>query len=187
MIERRRATVRLDDVALAAPQKETLRSLVASVRPPAAKAAGRTPARKPMVRSETSAAGATALVSGADATTREQVASAVANALDVELHRVDLAAVTSKYIGETEKNLRSVFDAAERSGAVLLLDEADALFGKRTDVKNAHDRYANIEVSYLVEQLESFNGVVVLATNTKSNIDPAFLRRIRYVVELPDD
>ena len=187
MIERRRATVRLDDIALAAPQKEVLRSLIASVRPPADKAAVRAAPRKPLARSETGAAGVTALVSGTDPATREKVAAAVANALDVELYRVDLAGVTSKYIGETEKHLRAVFDAAERSGAVLFFDEADALFGERTDVKDAHDRYANLEVSYLLEQLESFRGVVMLATNAKSNIDPAFTRRIRYFVELPDD
>ena len=103
------------------------------------------------------------------------------------MEAVPLATLVSKYIGETEKNLRTVFDAAERSGAVLFFDEADALFGERTDVKDAHDRYANLEMSYLLEQLESFRGVVMLATNAKSNIDPAFTRRIRYFVELPDD
>ena len=117
---------------------------------------------------------------------RENAAAALANELGVDVYRVDLGKLMSKYVGETEKNLRRVFAAAEEAGAVLLFDEADALFGKRTDVKDAHDRYANIEVGHLLERLESFTGVAILATNTKSNIDPAFVRRIRYIVDLPN-
>ena len=91
----------------------------------------------------------------------------------------------SKYIGETEKNLRRIFDAAEAGGAVLLFDEADALFGKRSEVKDSHDRYANIEVSYLLQRMETYRGLAILTTNLKSALDPAFLRRLRFVVAVP--
>src|SRR5262249_37427426 len=97
----------------------------------------------------------------------------------------DLASVVSKYIGETEKNLRRVFDAAEESGAILLFDEADALFGKRSEVKDSHDRYANIEVSYLLQRMEAYRGLAILTTNMKQALDPAFLRRIRFLVQFP--
>ena len=93
--------------------------------------------------------------------------------------------MVSKYIGETEKNLRRVFDAAERGGAVLLFDEADALFGKRSEVKDSHDRYANIEVSYLLQRMEAYRGLAILTTNMKKALDTAFLRRIRFVVDFP--
>jgi len=91
----------------------------------------------------------------------------------------------SKYIGETEKNLRRVFEAAEESGAVLLFDEADALFGKRTETKDSHDRYANIEISYLLQRMESYRGLAILTTNMKTALDTAFLRRLRFVVQFP--
>jgi SpoVK/Ycf46/Vps4 family AAA+-type ATPase len=93
--------------------------------------------------------------------------------------------VVSKYIGETEKNLRRVFDAADDGAAILLFDEADALFGKRSEVKDSHDRYANIEVSYLLQRMETYRGLAILTTNRKEALDPAFLRRIRFVVEFP--
>ena len=93
--------------------------------------------------------------------------------------------MVSKYIGETEKNLRRVFDAAEDGGAILLFDEADALFGKRSEVKDSHDRYANIEVSYLLQRMEAYRGLAILTTNLKNALDPAFLRRIRFVVHFP--
>jgi SpoVK/Ycf46/Vps4 family AAA+-type ATPase len=109
----------------------------------------------------------------------------IAAGLGVDVYRVDTARVVSKYIGETEKNLERVFDAAEGSGAVLLFDEADALFGKRTDVRDSHDRYANIEVSYLLKRMEDHDGPVILSTNLKQNIDAAFLRRLRYIVDFP--
>ena len=102
-----------------------------------------------------------------------------------DLYRVDLSKVIGKYIGETEKNLDRLFDAAESEGAILFFDEADALFGKRSEVKDAHDRYANIEISYFLQRLESFNGAAILATNKKENLDPAFLRRLRFVVHFP--
>jgi SpoVK/Ycf46/Vps4 family AAA+-type ATPase len=103
----------------------------------------------------------------------------------LDLFKIDLASVVSKYIGETEKNLSRLFDAAERSGAVLLFDEADALFGKRSEVKDSHDRYANIEVAYLLQRVESYRGLAILTTNMKSALDRAFLRRIRFVVQFP--
>ena len=105
--------------------------------------------------------------------------------LALDLYRIDLAATVSKYIGETEKNLRRLFDAAEASGAVLLFDEADALFGKRSEVKDSHDRYANLEVAYLLQRMEAYRGLAILTTNLRSNLDRAFLRRLRFVVQFP--
>jgi SpoVK/Ycf46/Vps4 family AAA+-type ATPase len=112
-------------------------------------------------------------------------AEVLAGELSLDLYRIDLSAVVSKYIGETEKNLRRVFDAAEGSGAVLLFDEADALFGKRTEVRDSHDRYANIEVSYLLQRMEGYRGLAILTTNMEGALDPAFMRRIRFVVRFP--
>jgi SpoVK/Ycf46/Vps4 family AAA+-type ATPase len=112
-------------------------------------------------------------------------AEVLANELDLDLYRIDLSSVVSKYIGETEKNLRRVFGAAEEGGVILLFDEADALFGKRTEVKDSHDRYANIEVSYLLQRMESYRGLAILTTNQKGALDPAFLRRLRFVVQFP--
>ena len=109
----------------------------------------------------------------------------LAHALGMAISRVDLAQVVSKYIGETEKNLDAAFQHAEETGAVLLLDEADALLGMRSEVKDAHDRYANVEVAYLLQRLEEHQGPVVLTTNRKENIDPAFLRRLRHIVHFP--
>lgn len=100
----------------------------------------------------------------------------------VDVYRVDLTKIISKYIGETEKNLRGIFKTAESKGVILLLDEADALFGKRTDVKDAHDRYANIEINYLLEQIERFQGVAILALDLRHNIDPTILCRFQFVV-----
>jgi SpoVK/Ycf46/Vps4 family AAA+-type ATPase len=112
-------------------------------------------------------------------------AEVIARELELDLFRVDLSSVVSKYIGETEKNLRRVFDAAEAGAAVLLFDEADALFGKRSEVRDSHDRYANIEVSYLLQRMEAYGGLAILATNLKSHLDSAFLRRLRYVIDMP--
>ena len=109
----------------------------------------------------------------------------LARELGLDLYRIDLSQVVSKYIGETEKNLRRVFDAAETGGIVLLFDEADALFGKRTEVHDSHDRYANIEVSYLLQRMESYRGLAILTTNARDAIDDAFLRRLRFVVTFP--
>ena len=112
-------------------------------------------------------------------------AEVLARELRLDLYRIDLSAVISKYIGETEKNLRRVFDAAEIGGVVLLFDEADALFGKRTEVKDSHDRHANVEVSYLLQRMEAYRGLSVLTTNLKTSLDQAFLRRIRFIVQFP--
>jgi SpoVK/Ycf46/Vps4 family AAA+-type ATPase len=125
------------------------------------------------------------LFAGESGTGKTMAAEALANELNLLLYKIDLSAVVSKYIGETEKNLRSLFDAAESGGAVLFFDEADALFGKRSEVRDSHDRYANIEVSYLLQRMESFNGLAVLASNRKDSVDPAFLRRLRFVVNFP--
>jgi SpoVK/Ycf46/Vps4 family AAA+-type ATPase len=112
-------------------------------------------------------------------------AEVLAREMQLDLYRIDLSAVVSKYIGETEKNLRRVFDGAEDSGAILLFDEADALFGKRSEVKDSHDRYANIEVSYLLQRMESYRGLAILTTNLKPALDFAFQRRLRFVVQFP--
>ncbi|HEV7722348.1 MAG TPA: ATP-binding protein [Iamia sp.] len=129
--------------------------------------------------------GAAALFAGPSGTGKTLAAEVLAGELDLDLYRIDLSAVVSKYIGETEKNLRRVFDAAEAGGAVLLFDEADALFGKRTEVKDSHDRHANIEVSYLLQRMESYSGLAILTTNHRQHLDEAFLRRIPFVVEFP--
>ncbi|GAC1424612.1 MAG: hypothetical protein NVSMB5_18710 [Candidatus Velthaea sp.] len=112
-------------------------------------------------------------------------AEVIANALDLALYRIDLSAIVNKYIGETEKNLRKVFDAAEDGGAILFFDEADALFGKRSEVRDSHDRYANLETNYLLQRMESFRGLAILATNMKSSLDAAFTRRLRFIVNFP--
>src|SRR6266446_6319712 len=129
--------------------------------------------------------GISALFSGPSGTGKTMAAEILANHLQLDLYRIDLAGVVSKYIGETEKNLRNVFDAAEQSGAILFFDEADALFGKRSEVKDSHDRYANIEVNYLLQRMEDYRGLAILCTNRRSALDRAFLRRLRFLVEFP--
>jgi hypothetical protein len=129
--------------------------------------------------------GISALFAGASGTGKTMAAEVLARTLRLDLYRIDLSAVVSKYIGETEKNLRRIFDAAETGGVVLLFDEADALFGKRSQVKDSHDRYANIEVSYLLQRMEAYRGLAILTTNMKDALDNAFLRRLRFVVQFP--
>jgi len=129
--------------------------------------------------------GVTALFSGESGTGKTMAAEVIAGDLGLDLYRIDLSAVVSKYIGETEKNLRKLFDAAESGGAVLLFDEADALFGKRSEVRDSHDRYANLEVAYLLQRMEAYRGLAILTTNLGSNVDRAFLRRLRFVVQFP--
>ena len=129
--------------------------------------------------------GISALFSGLSGTGKTMAAEVLANELQLDLYRIDLSQVVSKYIGETEKNLARVFDEAEAGGAILLFDEADALFGKRSEVKDSHDRYANIEISYLLQRMEAYRGLAVLTTNMKEAIDNAFLRRIRFMVHFP--
>jgi hypothetical protein len=129
--------------------------------------------------------GIAALFAGVSGTGKTMAAEVLARTLDLDLYRIDLSALVSKYIGETEKNLRRVFDAAESGGAILLFDEADALFGKRSEVRDSHDRYANIEVSYLLQRMDEYRGLAILTTNLPDAIDRAFLRRIRFVVHFP--
>jgi hypothetical protein len=129
--------------------------------------------------------GISALFAGASGTGKTMAGEVLARDLRLDLYRIDLSSVISKYIGETEKNLRRLFDAAEEGGAILLFDEADALFGKRSEVKDSHDRYANIEVSYLLQRMECYRGLAILTTNFKSALDAAFLRRIRFVLQFP--
>jgi hypothetical protein len=129
--------------------------------------------------------GITALFSGPSGTGKTMAAEVMANELSLALYRVDLSQVVSKYIGETEKNLGRVFDAAEDGRAILLFDEADALFGRRSEVKDSHDRYANVEISYLLQRMEAYRGLAILTTNMRSALDAAFLRRLRFVVTFP--
>ena len=191
---RAQARPRLDDLA---QRIETAGHLG---RPGAARAAARDPARRSprtcaAARWSTTAGaspregarglGISALFAGASGTGKTMAAEVLAGELRLDLYRIDLAPVVSKYIGETEKNLRRVFDAAEDGGAILLFDEADALFGKRSEVKDSHDRYANIEVSYLLQRMEAYRGLAILTTNLKGALDTAFLRRLRFVVQFP--
>ncbi|MEH0422084.1 ATP-binding protein [Streptomyces sp. B21-083] len=168
------------DLVLHERQTNVLREIVAHVR------------QRPTVHQEWGFAatlrrglGVTALFAGGSGTGKTLAAEVMAKELGLDLFVVDLSQVVSKYIGETEKNLRRVFDAAERGGALLLFDEADALFGKRSEVKDSHDRYANLEVSYLLMRMEAYRGLAILTTNMKKALDTAFLRRIRFVVDFP--
>lgn len=129
--------------------------------------------------------GVNALFAGPSGTGKTMAAGVVANELGLDLYRIDLSGVVSKYIGETEKNLDRIFIAAETSNAILFFDEADALFGKRSEVRDAHDRYANIEISYLLQKMEQYEGITILATNLRQNLDDAFVRRIAFTVHFP--
>lgn len=129
--------------------------------------------------------GLSALFAGPPGTGKTMAAEAIAAELSLPLYRIDLSQVVNKYIGDTEKNLRRLFDAADSADLILFFDEADALFGKRTEVKDAHDRYANLEISYLLERMERFKGLAILATNRRKDLDEAFLRRLRIVIEFP--
>jgi SpoVK/Ycf46/Vps4 family AAA+-type ATPase len=129
--------------------------------------------------------GMAAMFCGSSGTGKTMAAGILAHTLDLDLYRIDLSAVVSKYIGETEKNLARIFDAAEAANAILFFDEADALFGKRSEVKDAHDRHANVEVSYLLQRMESYDGIAILATNLRNNLDVAFARRLQMIVEFP--
>ncbi|GAA6614512.1 ATP-binding protein [Scytonema sp. NUACC26] len=169
-----------DDLILPATQKNILRDLVIQVQQRAkvywdwgfASKANR-------------GFGISALFAGASGTGKTMAAEVLAKELRLDLYRIDLSAVVSKYIGETEKNLGRIFHAAEAGGAILLFDEADALFGKRSEVKESRDRHANIEVGYLLQQMEAYQGLAILTTNLKSSLDQAFLRRLRFVVSFP--
>jgi hypothetical protein len=129
--------------------------------------------------------GISVLFAGPSGTGKTMAAEVLAAKLDIPMFRVNLSQVVNKYIGETEKNLERVFDAADASETLLFFDEADSLFGRRTEVRDAHDRYANLEVSYLLERMERFKGLAILATNRRNDLDDAFLRRLRYIVDFP--
>jgi hypothetical protein len=169
-----------DDLVLPEPQKATLRQIATHAKHRFAVYDAWGFAAK-----GTRGLGISALFAGESGTGKTMAAEVLANELHLDLYRIDLAAAVSKYIGETEKNLKRIFDAAEDSGTILLFDEADALFGKRSDVKDSHDRYANIEVSYLLQRMEAYRGLAILNTNMKSALDTAFLRRLRFVVQFP--
>jgi AAA+ superfamily predicted ATPase len=169
-----------NDLVLPPPQKEILRVIAAQLR------------RRNLVYEEWGFAaksqrglGISALFYGPSGVGKTMAAEVLAAELKLDLYHIDLSQVVSKYIGETEANLRRVFDAAEENGAILLFDEADSLFGVRSQVKDSHDRYANIEVSYLLQRMESYRGLAILTTNMRQGIDQAFLRRIRFSVEFP--
>ena len=129
--------------------------------------------------------GVNALFQGHSGTGKTMAAEVVAHELQIDLYKIDLAGVVSKYIGETEKNLDRIFAAAETANAILFFDEADALFGKRSEVRDSHDRYANLEISYLLQKMEQYEGVAILATNLRQNLDDAFLRRLAFTVQFP--
>ncbi len=127
----------------------------------------------------------TILFYGSKTSGKHTVATMIAHQAGKELYKVDLSKLVSKYIGETEKNLTAIFDLAKDKGWILFFDEADALFGKRTNVKDSHDRYANQEVSYILQKMGKHNGLIIFSTNKKSNIDDAFTRRLRFIVDFP--
>ena len=129
--------------------------------------------------------GLNVLFAGPSGTGKTMAADIMANELGLDLYKIDLSTVVSKYIGETEKNLAKIFDEAETSNAILFFDEADALFGKRSEVRDAHDRYANIEVGFLLQKMEEHEGVIIMATNFRKNMDDAFIRRIHFTVDFP--
>ncbi len=129
--------------------------------------------------------GVNALFSGPSGTGKTMAAEIVATELELDLYKIDLSTVVSKWIGETEKNLDRIFTAAENSNAILFFDEADALFGKRSEVRDSHDRYANLEISYLLQKMEEYQGIAILASNLRANLDDAFLRRLNFVVSFP--
>ena len=169
-----------EDLVLPESQRQTLREIAAQVRQRA-----RVYESWGFATKGSRGLGISALFAGASGTGKTMAAEVLANELALDLYRIDLSQVVNKYIGETEKNLRRVFDAAEEGGAILLFDEADALFGKRTEVRDSHDRYANIEISYLLQRMETYRGLAILTTNIKSVLDTAFLRRLRFIVQFP--
>lgn len=169
-----------DDLILPPDQVELLREMVATVR------------QRPLVLEKwgvgkklAASAGVTGLFFGQPGTGKTMAAEVLAGELGLDLFKIDLSSMVSKYIGETEKNLERIFSEAESSNAILFFDEADAIFGKRSEVKDAHDRYANIEISYLLQRMESYDGVTILATNLRNNLDDAFMRRLQFALDFP--
>jgi SpoVK/Ycf46/Vps4 family AAA+-type ATPase len=163
-----------DDLVLPQSETATLRAIAAQLR---------------ATINERSGPGISALFAGppgtGTATGKTMAAEVLAGDLNLALYRIDLSSLVSKYIGETEKNLRGVFEAAEQGGAILLFDEADALFGKRSEVKDSHDRYADIEVGFLLQRMEAFRGLTILTSNGATPLDPALLRCLTFVVQFP--
>jgi AAA+ superfamily predicted ATPase len=180
LAERIEAVAGWDDIVLADQQRRTLKSIAANVRQ-----RHRVYDDMGFAAKSARGLGITALFAGPSGTGKTMAAEVLARDLSLDLYRIDLSSVVSKYIGETEKNLSRVFAGAEHGSAILLFDEADALFGKRSDVRDSHDRYANIEVSYLLQRMESYRGLAILTTNQKSALDPAFVRRLRFIVQFP--
>ncbi len=180
LAQRIEPTAAWDDLVLPEAQRLTLREMAAHVRQRATVYETWGFAAK-----SARGLGISALFAGPSGTGKTMAAEVLANELQLDLYHIDLSQVVSKYIGETEKNLRRIFDAAEEGGVLLLFDEADALFGKRSEVKDSHDRYANIEVSYLLQRMEAYRGLAILTTNMKKALDTAFLRRIRFLVSFP--
>jgi hypothetical protein len=180
LAQRLESTATFEDLVLPEAQSELLRDILSQARHRA-----RVYDKWQMAGPSRRGLGISALFAGPSGTGKTLAAEVLANAMDLDLYRIDLSQVVSKYIGETEKNLRRVFEAAGDSGAVLLFDEADALFGKRSEVRDSHDRYANVEISYLLQAMESYRGLAVLTTNMRSALDSAFLRRLRFVVTFP--
>ena len=169
-----------DDLILPPDQVELLREMVATVR------------QRPLVletwgvgQKLAASAGVTGLFFGQPGTGKTMAAEVLAGELGLDLYKIDLSSMVSKYIGETEKNLERIFSEAESSNAILFFDEADAIFGKRSEVKDAHDRYANIEISYLLQRMEAYDGVTILATNLRNNLDDAFMRRLQFALDFP--
>jgi len=180
LAQRLHSPVTFEDLILPADALQTLREILAQVR------------QSTKVYEEWGFAarsdrglGVSALFAGPSGTGKTLAAEVLAREMHLDLYRIDLSQVVSKYIGETEKNLSRVFDAAEEGGAVLLFDEADALFGKRSEVRDSHDRYANIEVGYLLQRMESYRGLAILTTNLRGSLDTAFLRRLRFILQFP--
>lgn len=180
LAQRIAVTADWDQLVLPEPQRRVLREIAANVGQRAT-----VYERWGMGRAGSRGLGISAVFAGASGTGKTMAAEVIASQLDLDLYRIDLSQVVSKYIGETEKNLARVFEAAEEGGAILLFDEADALFGKRSEVKDSHDRYANLEISYLLQRMEAYRGLAILTTNMKSALDSAFLRRIRFIVQFP--
>jgi len=168
---------RWEDLVVAKETEQLLRAMVDQVA-----ARGQVYSRWGFSQRMNRGLGVSALFAGDSGTGKTMAAEVIANALGLALYRIDLSQVVSKYIGETEKNLQRVFDLMEGGGAILFFDEADALFGKRSEVRDSHDRYANIEVNYLLQRMETYTGVAILATNIQSALDPAFVRRLRFIV-----
>ena len=180
LTQRLEAQATWDDLVLPENVQQVLRQVVAQVRQRA-----RVYQEWGFATQSSRGLGLSTLFHGESGTGKTMAAEVLARELQLDLYRIDLSTVVSKYIGETEKNLRRIFDAAETGGAILLFDEADAIFGKRTAVQDSHDRYANIEVGYLLQRMEAYQGLAILTTNLKQVLDRAFLRRLRFMVEFP--